>query len=169
MVKQEKKMRNAKIVWKNDLATGLELIDKQHKQFIKLFNKLLDSSIKGNDAGIVVDSFMFLKYYILEHFGVEESAMLEYKYPHIVQHKNMHQYFRNEIGRLELSLKDKAPPHEVTIKLNYLIVDWFMNHIKVEDKKLCTYLLSEVEGDKQKLLGRLNKIVKGFFKPKMKT
>ncbi len=158
-------MEHTKIVWKDDLATGLEVIDKQHKQFFKLVNKLLDSSIKENDAKIIFDSFLFLKYYILEHFGVEESAMVEYKYPLFARHKNRHVYFRNEIGRLELSLKASISPHEVAIKLNYLVVNWFMNHIKVEDKQLCRYLLTEVKDDNQKLLGRLKEIVKGFFKP----
>ena len=157
-------MELAKIVWKDDLATGLDLIDKQHKQFFKLVNKLLDSSINEYDSKIVFDSFVFLKYYILEHFGVEEAAMVEYKYPHYVHHKSRHLYFRNEIERLELSFKANTPPHEVAIKLNYLIVNWFMNHIKVEDRKLCKYLLTETEGGKGKLIDRLKEIVKGFFK-----
>ncbi|MFA6292914.1 MAG: hemerythrin family protein [Victivallales bacterium] len=159
-------MEHEKIVWKDDLATGLVMIDKQHKQFFKLVNKLLDSSIREDESKIIFDSFVFLKYYILEHFGVEETSMVEYRYPLFAHHKNLHLYFRNEIERLELSLKANVPPHEVAIKLNYLVVNWFMNHIKVEDKKLCRYLLTEVEDDNKKLLGRLKEIVKGFFKSK---
>ncbi len=159
-------MEHEKIVWKDDLATGLELIDKQHKQFFKLVNKLLDSSIKDEDSKIVMDSFLFLKYYILAHFSVEESAMLEYKYPLFARHKTRHIYFRNEIDRLEMSLKSNVPAHEIAIRLNYLAVNWFMNHIKVEDKQLCKYLLTEVEDDNKKMFGRLRNIVKGLFKSK---
>ena len=162
-------MENAKIVWTKELGTGINLIDKQHKQFFKLVNKLLDSSIEENDSKILFDSFVFLKYYILEHFGVEEASMLEYKYPLFEHHKFRHQYFRDEINKLELSFKANTPPHEVAIKLNYLVVNWFMNHIKIEDKKLCRYLLTEVKDSNQKLLGRLKEIVKGFFKPKGKS
>lgn len=158
-------MEQAKILWKEDLATGLELIDKQHKQFFKLVNKLLDSSIKEKENKVVFDSFVFLKYYILEHFGVEEASMAEYKYPFIDRHKNRHLYFRNEIDKLESSFKANTPPHEIVIKLNYLVVNWFMNHIKVEDKNLCSYLIAEAEGNKKKLINRLKEIVKGFFKP----
>ena len=158
-------MEHVKIIWRKDLATGLALIDKQHRQFFKLVNNLLDSSAKGNDSKIIIDSFVFLKYYILEHFGVEESAMVEYKYPYFPQHKHRHLYFRNEIDRLELSLKSNIPPHEVATKLNYLVVNWFTNHIKVEDKRLSRYLLTEVEDSNQKLFDRLKAIVKGFFKP----
>ena len=158
-------MEYERIVWKGDLATGLEIIDKQHRQFFKLANNLLDSSARGNDSKIIFDSFVFLKYYILEHFSVEESTMLEYKYPHFAQHKHRHLYFRNEIDKLEQSFKANNPPHEIVIKLNYLVVNWFMNHIKVEDKKLCSYLLAEAEGNKKKLVDRLKEIVKGFFKP----
>lgn len=162
-------MEHEKIVWKNDLSTGLDLIDKQHKQFFKLVNSLLESSIKGNEAKIIYDSFVFLKYYILEHFAVEEASMIEYKYPSFPQHKNRHLYFRNEIERLELGLKANLPPHEVAMKLKYLVINWFMNHIKVEDKKLCKYLLSDVEDNNHKLIARLKEIVKGFFKSKGKA
>lgn len=162
-------MEHSKIVWKVDLATGLELIDKQHKQFFKLANSLLESSIKGNEPKIIFDSFVFLKYYILEHFAVEEVSMVEYKYPYFAQHKKRHLYFRNEIERLEFSLKANLTPHEVAMKLHYLVVNWFMNHIKVEDKKLCKYLLTEVEDSNQKLFVRLKEIVKGFFKSKRKS
>ncbi len=176
-----RRLKHSKIVWKDDLATGLSLIDRQHKEFFRLVNKLLDSSVsigfsadakaktpvflnKEDKPKIIIDSFVFLKYYILEHFAVEESAMMEYKYPYYPVHKARHIYFRNEIDRLELSLKANVPPHEVAIKLNYLIVNWFTNHIKTEDKKLCKYLLTEVEDGKKQLLGRLKTIVKGFFK-----
>jgi len=72
----------------------------------------------------------------------------------------------HKIDRLELSLKSNIPSREVATKLNYLVVNWFMNHIKAEDKKLCKYLLTEVDDSNQKLLGRLKQIVKGFFKSK---
>ncbi len=156
----------AKIVWRNDLETGIKLIDNQHKQFFRLVNKILDSSIKQEDSKTLMDSFIFLKYYILDHFSVEEASMVEYKYPSFSQHKDRHLYFRKEIERLEASLKANDPSNEVAIKLEYLVINWFMNHIKVEDKKLCNYLLAEVQVSNKKLLSRLKAIVKGFFKPK---
>lgn len=157
---------NAKIVWKNDLETGIKIIDNQHKQFFKLVNRILDNSIKEDDSKTLIDSFAFLRYYILEHFAVEESSMIEYKYPNYAQHKNRHLYFHKEIDRLESNLRANALSSEIAIKLEYLTVNWFMNHIKVEDKKLCNYLLTEVQDNNKKLLSRLKAIVKRFFKPK---
>ncbi len=36
-----------KYVWTQDLETGNEIVDKQHKALIEAFNSLLDASMKG--------------------------------------------------------------------------------------------------------------------------
>ena len=159
-------MEHQNIVWKNDLVTGIKLIDSQHREFIGLVNKILDTSLNSDDEQLIKKSFSFLKYYISEHFSVEEAAMAEYKYPHYAMHKNIHTCFREEFERLESFLKNKVHPHDVLIKLNYLVVNWFMNHIKIDDKKLCNYLLAQSEERNESLVGKLDRIVAMFFKSK---
>ncbi|HBC86697.1 MAG TPA: hypothetical protein DCZ94_07075 [Lentisphaeria bacterium] len=154
-----------KIKWHNDLDTGIELIDKQHKEFIRLVNCLLDDSIKDGDGHILKDAFLFLKYYVCEHFGAEEAFMVEYKYLHYAQHKTRHLYFRSELDRLSgLHLSGSISDREVALKLNYLTTNWFLNHIKTEDRTFCNFLLEKAGNDKKGLLGKLRILVKGFFK-----
>ncbi len=157
-------MQYEKIEWKQDLDTGIRLIDRQHREFIGLVNKLLDSSLKADDSKLIIDSFSFLKYYISEHFSVEESAMLTYDYPHYGIHKSIHDTFREEINGMETTLKTRNSPHEMSMKLNYLIVNWFMNHIKVEDNKLCRFLEARAEEKNELLSDKLETIVSAFFK-----
>ncbi|OGV53683.1 MAG: hypothetical protein A2X45_18020 [Lentisphaerae bacterium GWF2_50_93] len=157
-------MEQERITWKNDLDTGIQLIDSQHKEFIRLVNSLLDSSLKADDSQTLVKAFSFLRYYVGEHFSVEESAMIAYGYPFYAMHKNIHDSFREEIKAMELTLRTSVSQHEVVIKLNYLIVNWFMNHIKVEDRKLCAYLASQAQDRHEELGGKLDQIVSYFFK-----
>ena len=159
-----KKMEYQKIAWEGDLDTGIQLIDRQHKEFIRLVNNLLDCSVISDDNQALLKAFSFLRYYICEHFSVEESAMITYGYPFYKMHKNIHDSFRDEINAMESSLRAKTSPHDVLIKLNYLIVNWFMNHIKVEDGKLCSYLASQAQTRNEDLGGRLDQIVSVFFK-----
>ncbi len=157
-------MDMTKIEWKSDLDTGIHLIDSQHREFIKLVNNLLDSSVNGDDIQLLMKSFAFLRYYICEHFSVEESAMITYGYPFYSMHKNIHDSFRDEINSMELNLRTTKSPHDSLVKLNYLIVNWFMNHIKVEDKKLCAYLAAQAQQRNENLTGKLDQIVGMFFK-----
>lgn len=159
-------MEHQKIVWKNDLVTGIKLIDSQHREFIGLVNKILDSSMNSDDEQLIRKSFAFLRYYINEHFCVEEAAMAEYKYPHYAMHKNIHTCFREEFERLEGLLNSKTHVHDVLIKLNYLMVNWFVNHIRIDDKKLCEYLLAQEQEKKESIVSRLEQIVSLFFKKK---
>lgn len=159
-------MEYQKIAWKNDLVTGIKLIDSQHREFIGLVNKVLDSSMNSDDEHLIRKSFAFLRYYINEHFSVEEAAMSEYKYPHCAMHKNIHICFREEFERLEALLNSKTHVHDVLIKLNYLMVNWFVNHIKIDDKKLCEYLLVQEQEKKESIVSRLEQIVSLFFKKK---
>jgi hemerythrin len=159
-------MKYQKIVWGKDLLTGIKLIDSQNREFIGLVNKLLDISAKSDDEQLIIKSFAFLKYYINEHFSVEEAAMFEYDYPAYAIHRNIHTCFREEFERLELSLKNKAHPHDVVTKINYLVVNWFLNHIKTDDMKLSEYLLAKAEEKNEFLVNRLEQIVATFFKAK---
>ena len=157
-------MEYQKIAWEGDLDTGIQLIDSQHKEFIKLVNNLLDCSVISDDNQALLKAFSFLRHYICEHFSVEETAMITYGYPFYKMHKNVHDSFREEINAMELSLRAKTNQHDVLIKLNYLIVNWFMNHIKVEDRKLCGYLALQAQNRNEDLGGRLDQIVSVFFK-----
>jgi len=157
-------MEYQKIVWKNDLDTGIQLIDSQHREFIRLVNNLLDSTVKSEDAQSLLKAFSFLRYYISDHFSVEESAMIAYGYPFYSMHKNIHDSFREEINGMEMKLRSNLPAHDVVIKLNYMIVNWFMHHIKVEDRKLCNYLEMQAQKRQESIGGRLEQIVSVFFK-----
>ncbi|OGV61095.1 MAG: hypothetical protein A2X45_14985 [Lentisphaerae bacterium GWF2_50_93] len=149
------------IKWEPDLETGIKIIDRQHKEFFKLVNALLNNSMGSKNKDFVLKAFNFLNFYIIEHFGMEESLMTENKYTSLREHMGLHRYFRIELEKLEAQLKGNHFD-EVTIRLNYLMVNWFVNHIKVQDKKLAKFLQEEMKINKS-LSGRIASLMKKFF------
>ncbi|OGV58618.1 MAG: hypothetical protein A2X45_01715 [Lentisphaerae bacterium GWF2_50_93] len=131
--------------WSEDLCTGIAVIDRQHKTFFKLTNDLLEGS--ENDKKLILKAFDFLKNYIAEHFGLEEKLMVDYKYPAIKQHKTFHDNFIAELDKLEPRLQEESL-EPVFLRLNYLVVNWFVNHISTKDKKLASFLESQALKDK---------------------
>ncbi len=160
-IEGDKIMDHGKIEWKNDLDTGIEIIDRQHQEFIGLVNKLLDNSIKSEE---ITDTFFFLKDYINAHFSIEETAMMAYGYPNYATHKGVHDSFREEFNGMELSIRAKSPTREIAIKLNYLVVNWFMSHIKAEDDNLYRFLEARASDKNEVLSDNLNIIERNFFK-----
>ncbi len=150
-----------KIEWDDDLETGIQVIDQQHKEFFRLVNVLLDTSIKGADKESVLKAFKFLHFYIIEHFGMEESLMMEYKYLSLKEHRTGHRYFKDELRKLEAQLSGAHFP-EVSMRLDYLVVNWFINHIKVQDKKLAKFLQEKAKNNR-KIASKLAYLLKKLF------
>ena len=152
---------SVQIKWETDLETGIQVVDRQHKEFFRLVNNLLDNSIKDKDREPVFKAFKFLNLYIIEHFGMEESLMMEYKYQFLREHRGFHQYFRSELQKLEAQISGSYFD-EVSMRLNYLMVNWFVNHIKVQDKKLAKFLHGEAKVNRG-LSNRLGELMRKFF------
>ncbi len=84
------------IIWSDDLATGINVIDSQHKRIIHYINQLTDA--KSLDApDIVGDVLMELVDYTLSHFAFEESLMDDAGYNAAAIHKRTHDAFREKI------------------------------------------------------------------------
>ncbi|HBC89263.1 MAG TPA: hypothetical protein DCZ94_20170 [Lentisphaeria bacterium] len=149
------------IKWETDLETGILVVDFQHKEFFRLVNDLLDSSIKGRDRAAVAKAFNFLNFYIIDHFGMEESLMMEYKYQFLMEHRGFHRYFKEELQKLEAQISGNHF-EEVSTRLDYLMVGWFVNHIKVQDRKLAKFLHEEAKVNRG-LSERLGQLMRKFF------
>ena len=56
-----------------NLATGNEMIDSQHKELIQKINDLLDSCEKSSDKVVAIKTLDFLSDYTEYHFNAEEQ------------------------------------------------------------------------------------------------
>ena len=119
----------ALIVWDDDLDTGIEVIDNQHKRIVDYINKLDAARKTGNknDIGLVLDELVD---YTLSHFTFEESLMEEAGYPFINAHKKVHQLFTKRVGDYMQRFK---MGEDIADDLLNTLKAWLINHIRNDD------------------------------------
>ena len=126
-------------VWKEDLETGIEKIDFQHKELFKAVNGLIDACHDNKGFKVIDDTITFLLNYTISHFNEEEALQQKGGYPDYPNHKKLHEDFRTQAQELAEKVK-VGHSIDVVMELSRLIGDWLIKHIKKEDKKLGEYL-----------------------------
>ena len=69
-----------RVQWSDDLTTGIDKIDNQHKNLIIKVNELLQAINAGKGKRQIGSMLEFLGEYVVEHFSTEEEYMKEYNY-----------------------------------------------------------------------------------------
>jgi len=129
------------IQWNDNLASGSNEIDTQHKELFNRVNSLLTAFEKGTVAREEVAKIVqYLTEYVVFHFGTEEKHMAYYKYSSTTAHKAQHEQFVKSFLKLKdrLLMEGINPP--LAQETKELCVDWLINHIKYSDRALGMYL-----------------------------
>jgi hemerythrin len=124
----------------NDLLTGIDDVDAQHRLIFDLANEIVDpTSERGGDTAFF-DSLRFLSEYVQYHFAAEELAMQQTGFAEFEAHRSLHHEFRLQIGELiEISLESQSLS-QVRTRLMLAVVGWLSDHIRIADKKLAKHL-----------------------------
>jgi hemerythrin len=123
------------IKWNKDWILDYDGIDTQHKQLIRIVNKV----IRGKaDAVSLVEQLID---YTSIHFMDEERLMIDNKYPHdlYTAHKKEHKEFINLLLETSFGLIKNGDP-ELASKIKEFVLDWFKYHFLGTDKKLADFL-----------------------------
>ena len=123
-----------------NMVTNIELIDEQHK---KLFNHIdLVESIGTTpiEKEKAMETIGFLGDYIAKHFGDEETLQRDYNYPRFKAHQKLHKWYIGEYHKLRAEYNKNGYSAHFAHILNESIVNWFTNHVLVEDIALGKYL-----------------------------
>ncbi len=131
------------ILWTDDLATGVSIIDEQHKELFIRINALLEACGQGKGKIEVANVIDFLEGYVITHFAEEERYMITANYPAYSEHKAQHAEFMNNFAQLKATFRDEGPGVHVVVKTNHLVIDWLRTHIHKIDKALAGYLNSK--------------------------
>lgn len=118
--------------WNEDLATGIETIDNQHKKLISIINELHESMKQGKGKEIINRVLEELLSYTKYHFGTEEELFKKYNYLESSAHIKAHTEFTNKINKYIDGAKNSIAP---TVSVFNYLVDWLRNHILLVDKK----------------------------------
>ena len=129
------------VEWSEDLATGIEIIDSQHKELLYRINSLMEaiSQRKGREETREITGF--LDDYLQLHFKTEEDAMLKHSYPDYDRHKEAHDHYRFLFKEFKSNYDASPGPHH-TVLLTNMVMDLVHNHIRKTDKALAAFLRS---------------------------
>lgn len=124
--------------WNENLRTGIETIDAQHKKLVALVNELHEAmrNRKGREVlGHVIEE---LRNYTGYHFSTEERAFERYGYPQAAEHKQRH-------ADLVRQLEELAGRHErgeITLSISTLefLIEWVTTHIMKADMAYVPFL-----------------------------
>jgi hemerythrin-like metal-binding protein len=126
--------------WNENYSVGIEIIDKQHKELVRLLAELFNGMQQGKGNDILLPTLQSLANYTISHFETEEKLMDKYSYPETKAHKSKHAKLRYEVNEF---LKSYSPNNtKLTIELMNYLNDWLKNHIIGTDKKFGQYLVS---------------------------
>ena len=123
-----------------NLLTGNEMIDSQHKELIEKINAVLKSCEQSNDKVVAGNTLDFLEEYTNDHFSAEEQLQREIDYPGFAKHKAQHDAFKQTIADLQDMLQEEEGPSPAFVaKVQEKVVEWLYVHIEGFDRSVAEY------------------------------
>lgn len=128
------------VQWQASLETGAELVDSQHKEIFSRVNALLSAMQQGKGRAEVVAVIDFLGKYVVSHFAAEEGLMKQNGYPGYLAHQQLHKAFVADFDELRREFEANGSSSLLVIQVQRRVIDWLMNHIVKEDKRIAEFL-----------------------------
>ncbi|RPF42188.1 hemerythrin [Hydrogenoanaerobacterium saccharovorans] len=128
--------------WTPDLSVGVEAIDKQHIIWFEKANQLFEAGKSGKARDFISQMLAFLDDYTKLHFRDEEKYMQQINYPEYQVQKKLHTDFIAKLDKLKKDYEQSGGNIVVIINANQMVVDWLVQHISTQDKKIGVYAKS---------------------------
>ena len=129
------------ILWNDNLSVHVKEIDDQHKELIKMINRLGEAVKDGSWPKKIVtlsDVLLEMIDYLDYHFSTEEKYMIAYNYPEYQAHREEHQRFVREVTTFAEAFHNGKTGLSNDILL--FLKDWYLNHIMNTDAKCGAFL-----------------------------
>lgn len=128
------------IEWTEDLATGVDSIDEEHKEIFVRFNLFLEVCKKGEGREKLSMFLKFLEEYVESHFRREEDLMNRKSYPQMESHVEQHHHFFRTVKSIKSQLAKEGSSIVLVADTNRKLMDWLVDHIKRTDRVLGAFL-----------------------------
>ncbi len=128
------------IEWRENLATGIEEIDSQHKELFSRIGSLLEACNKGQGREEVLKTLLFLDDYVKSHFTAEETLQKRFDYPGYLAHRDQHNRFVRQIDELERQFKNDGATIALVIQTNRTMTEWLIEHISKVDREFADFV-----------------------------
>ena len=126
------------LVWHDKWLIGIDELDADHKEIVRLINRLADPSEKTP----VVQRLEDLAAHMRAHFEREEHFLERIHYPELTAHANEHIM---EMAEFTLLKRDLIASGDVAMDDANLegIKTWFFNHAVAQDRLFADYFRNE--------------------------
>jgi hemerythrin-like metal-binding protein len=124
--------------WQERYATGIQIIDDQHRQLIQTLNELFDLLQSSAPLDQISQNLECLMACAANHFQTEESVMEENGYPDISRHLEEHRILTRKIQEFRAHFSSPEPP--TTLELSRLVGDWMSHHLGEVDMGYAEFL-----------------------------
>lgn len=132
---------NEQLEWQDDWLLGIDQFDDEHREMVRLINRLLDD----DDDTPVQQRVSDLVVHLRMHFKREEEFLRRIDYPGYCEHKHEHKMELAEVAvLLDKMNNDQNPVFDPFFALN--IKYWFLNHVVLEDKRFAVFFFQERNG-----------------------
>jgi hemerythrin-like metal-binding protein len=117
--------------WDDSYSVGVDSLDAQHKELIKLINRLDQIEAHGGNLTGVLNR---LDWYVRHHFSFEESLMEGAGYPHLKAHIAKHREFEKWLRSSRIAVPaGSGEARDLGKIINDYLKAWLRKHILVVD------------------------------------
>ncbi|MCG7898403.1 MAG: bacteriohemerythrin [Candidatus Thiodiazotropha lotti] len=136
-------VNKSSFIWSDEMATGVDVIDSQHKNLLQMVNEAYQGLDKDVSDIVFQRITKELLSYAIYHFQTEEHLMQEYGYfdecpEEAAQHVSEHRDFSAKVvtARDGVNSEVKEEMEEILTFLNA----WILNHTQNVDIKLGNFI-----------------------------
>jgi len=131
------------VVWDEKYATGIHLVDSQHKELFSLTNELFRACLGEEETlrEVFKETMERMVDYVRFHFGAEQEMLQRINYPGYQDHKKMHDTLIKDIldSVKEYNYGKKFVPNQFV----RILRDWILSHIALTDKQYVVYIADQ--------------------------
>lgn len=117
--------------WTKGLATGIPLIDEQHKMLLNYINSLHSAMKRGVTDTELLNILNVLYDYTVSHFSTEEQFFSHSDYVDTQKHREIHRKFTDRIAEFRDAMAKGSA--QVSMELLNFLKDWLIHHIQGTD------------------------------------
>ena len=132
------------VSWEESYATGIMQIDNQHRELVKLTNKLYQACLAGGETADTVfrEAMHDMVEYVRYHFSAELEILNRIKYPQYKDHKSQHDTLVKQILQAvkDFEAGKKYVPHSFVRTLK----DWVFGHIAFSDRFYAAFAVDQL-------------------------
>jgi hemerythrin len=122
------------LIWRPSWELGIESIDADHREMVRLINRLSDPADPASLSNRLLDLISHLR----RHFRDEEVFLESIRYPQAMEHAREHHVQLAELVVLRRIVGDSNASALDPAELRG-IKDWFFNHVIAEDRRFAAF------------------------------